>query len=262
MEATKLLRLDKAGLQKLAAEHGVELITDEEQKREFKEKREEEWHRSVVDDNFQKKMRFFDSISLWSGDEKIEFTFNDWDAAKQKDVQQAKDIGNQCFSLAKKMLTDNFNVMLMGKPGTGKTSLALAMLDAVHKKNKTTMFVSTMAFSLLLKKSFNDKNAKFQVEKVSNAMKRADVLLLDDFGTEGGMDGSPVYNELQSRLFDIADARIVKDKKTGKRLKSMILTTNNSFKELQQMYNEKILSRLIPHKAEQIVAFKNMEDVR
>lgn len=262
MEATKLLRLDKAGLQKLAVEHGVELITDEEQKREFKEKREEEWHKSVVDDNFQKKMRFFDSISLWSGDEKIEFTFNDWDAAKQKDVQQAKDIGNQCFSLAKKMLTDNFNVMLMGKSGTGKTSLALAMLDAVHKKNKTTMFVSTMAFSLLLKKSFNDKNAKFQVEKVSNAMKRADVLLLDDFGTEGGMDGSPVYNELQSRLFDIADARIVKDKKTGKRLKSMILTTNNSFKELQQMYNEKILSRLIPHKAEQIVAFKNMEDVR
>lgn len=262
MEATKLLRLDKAGLQKLAAEHGVELITDEEQKREFKEKREEEWHKSVVDDNFQKKMRFFDSISLWSGDEKIEFTFNDWDAAKQKDVQQAKDIGNQCFSLAKKMLTDNFNVMLMGKPGTGKTSLALAMLDAVHKKNKTTMFVSTMAFSLLLKKSFNDKNAKFQVEKVSNAMKRADVLLLDDFGTEGGMDGSPVYNELQSRLFDIADARIVKDKKTGKRLKSMILTTNNSFQQLQGMYNEKILSRLIPHESDQIVAFKNMEDVR
>lgn len=262
MEATKLLRLDKAGLQKLAAEHGVELITDEEQKREFKEKREEEWHKSVVDDIFQKKMRFFDSISLWSGDEKIEFTFNDWDAAKQKDVQQAKDIGNQCFSLAKKMLTDNFNVMLMGKPGTGKTSLALAMLDAVHKKNKTTMFVSTMAFSLLLKKSFNDKNAKFQVEKVSNAMKRADVLLLDDFGTEGGMDGSPVYNELQSRLFDIADARIVKDKKTGKRLKSTILTTNNSFQQLQGMYNEKILSRLIPHESDQIVAFKNMEDVR
>ena len=262
MEATKLLRLDKAGLQKLAAEHGVELITDEEQKREFKEKREEEWHKSVVDDNFQKKMRFFDSISLWSGDEKIEFTFNDGDAAKQKDVQQAKDIGNQCFSLAKKMLTDNFNVMLMGKPGTGKTSLALAMLDAVHKKNKTTMFVSTMTFSLLLKKSFNDKNAKFQVEKVSNAMKRADVLLRDDFGTEGGMDGSPVYNELQSRLFDIADARIVKDKKTGKRLKSTILTTNNSFQQLQGMYNEKILSRLIPHESDQIVAFKNMEDVR
>ncbi|PWT42933.1 DNA replication protein, partial [Limosilactobacillus reuteri] len=92
------------------------------------------------------------------------------------------------------MLTDNFNVMLMGKPGTGKTSLALAMLDAVHKKNKTTMFVSTMAFSLLLKKSFNDKNAKFQVEKVSSAMKRADVLLLDDFGTEGGMNSSPVYD--------------------------------------------------------------------
>lgn len=262
MEATKLLSLSKASLRKLAAEHGVELITDEEKIKEFKEKREKEWHKNLTDKLFQKKMRFFDSISLWSGDEKIEFAFNDWDATKQEDVQQAKDIGNQCFSLAKKMLTDNFNVMLMGKPGTGKTSLALAMLDAVHKKNKTTMFVSTMAFSLLLKKSFNDKNAKFQVEKVSSAMERADVLLLDDFGTEGGMNSSPVYDELQNRLFDIADARIVKDKDTGKRLKSTILTTNNSFEQFRGMYNEKILSRLIPHKAEQIVAFKNMEDVR
>jgi len=262
LEATKLLSLSKDGLRKLAAEHGVELITDEEQIKEFKAKREKEWHKSLTDKLFQKKMRFFDSISLWSGDEKLEFAFNDWDATKQKDIQQAKDIGNQCFLLAKEMLTDNFNVMLMGKPGTGKTSLALAMLDAAHKKNKTTMFVSTMAFSLLLKKSFNDKNTKFQVEKVSNAMKRADILLLDDFGTEGGMDGSPVYNELQSRLFDIADARIVKDKKTGKRIKSTILTTNNSLQQLQGMYNEKILSRLIPHESDQIVAFKNMEDVR
>ena len=262
MEAAKLLSLSKDSLRQLAVEHGVELITDEEQIKEFKEKREKEWHKKLTDNLFQKKMRFFDSISLWSGDVKIEFTFNDWDATKQKDVQQAKDIGNQCFLLAKKLLTDNFNVMVMGNPGTGKTSLALAMLDAAHKKNKTTMFVSTMAFSLLLKKSFNDKNAKFQVEKVSNAMKRADVLLLDDFGTEGGMDGSPVYNELQSRLFDIADARIIKDKKTGKRLKSTILTTNNSFQQMQGMYNEKILSRLIPHESDQIVAFKNMEDVR
>ncbi|MCH5385372.1 hypothetical protein LHV08_06460, partial [Limosilactobacillus reuteri] len=62
MEAIKLLSLSKASLRKLAAEHGVELITDEEEIKEFKENREKEWHKNLTDKLFQKKMRFFDSI--------------------------------------------------------------------------------------------------------------------------------------------------------------------------------------------------------
>ena len=119
-------------IKRMAEEHGAVILTDPDKIEAFKKRRDKEFHDEIEENVFQQHMHFFDAISLYSGDEKLSFTFNDWDPTKQEDVNTAKDIGNQCFTLAKEMLTDNFNVMLVGTPGVGKTSLALAMLEAVH----------------------------------------------------------------------------------------------------------------------------------
>ena len=96
------------------------------------------------------------------------------------------------------------------------------------------------------------------------AMKRVYVLLLVDFGTEGGMkkDLRPVRKNMQDALYSVANARLAVDKKTGKRTKSTIVTTNNSPQQLLAMYNDKLISRLIPKEQEQIVLFDGLEDVR
>ncbi|MCW4387099.1 ATP-binding protein [Limosilactobacillus oris] len=265
MSVVGLLGLSETARRKFFEAHGVDIKHAET----HQEERNRTWHQMITDQLFAKKMRYFDHISLWSGDERLAFTFNDWDVNKQSNQLQAKVVGNRCFQLAKELTVDNFNVALLGKPGVGKTSLALAMLDAAHGKHKTTMFVSTMAFMLLLDKQTRAKDylLSSRIDEIIAAMKRVDVLLLDDFGTEGGMkrDIRPVRKDMQDRIFAIADARLatIKDEDGNKRrTKSTIITTNNTPQQLLEMYNEKVISRLLPHDEERLVQFDGLEDVR
>lgn len=94
-------------------------------------------------------------------------------------------------------------------------------------------------------------------------MKEVDVLLLDDFGTEGGMKGdkfSPVRKDMQELMYRVANSRF--DLNTNSIVRTTIITTNNLQSELEQMYNEKLISRLIPKNKEQRLAFNKMKDVR
>ena len=68
--------------------------------------------------------------------------------------------------------------------------------------------------------------------------------------------------DMQDALYSVANARLAVDKKTGKRTKSTIVTTNNSPQQLLAMYNDKLISRLIPKEQEKIVLFDGLEDIR
>lgn len=260
MQFAKLLGLSEPARKKFFEAHGVDT---QNAKEKFSE-RDKRWHENLEDAVFQKHMRFFDSISLWSGDEHLSFRFSDWDTSRQQDSQLARSVGKKCYQLAKEMLTDNFNVALFGNPGVGKTSLALAMLDTLHKGHKTTMFVSTMELALLFDQRIEYRELGTKINAIMEAMKRVDVLLLDDFGTEGGMkkDPRPVRKDLQDALYSVANARLAKDKESGKCIKSTIVTTNNSPRQLLMMYNDKLISRLIPKEQDKIVSFDGLEDVR
>lgn len=260
MQFARLLGLSDTARKKFFEAHGV---NTEDAKDRFAE-RDKRWHQNLENAVFQKHLRFFDAMSLWSGDERLSFQFSDWDPHKQQNPQAARKVGKQCFGFAKSLLTDNFNVALIGEPGVGKTSLALAMLDTVHKAKRTTMFVSTMELALLFDQSIQYRELEVRINDIMTAMKRVDVLLLDDFGTEGGMkkDPRPVRKDMQDALYSVVNARLAVDKKTGKRTKSTIVTTNNSPQQLLAMYNDKLISRLIPKEQEQIVLFDGLEDVR
>lgn len=260
MQFAKLLGLSETARKKFFQAHGV----DTENAEERVEERNKQWHKNLVEAAFRKRMRFFNGKSLWSGDERMSFQFSDWDTKRQQDSQLARSVATKCYRLAEKMLDDNFNVAMFGEPGVGKTSLALAMLDAVHKGHKTTMFVSTMELALLYNRSIEHRELRDTIYSIMEAMRRVDVLLLDDFGTEGGMkrDPRPVRKDMQDDLYSVANARLAVDEETEKRTKSTIVTTNNSPQQLLMMYNDKLISRLIPKEQEQIVLFDGLEDVR
>ena len=207
--------------------------------------------------------KFYFNQSVWGG-RPLHFTFEQWKPALQKDEKTAREIGKQAFVLAKKLQTDVFNVLLIGSKGTGKTSLGLAILDELSKAGKSIMFVSTAELSDLISKQYDYSDVKPQLEKIERAKREVDVLLLDDFGTEGGMKVDnvvrPVRKDMQDLMYRVANVRIDFDK--NKVEKPTIITTNNLQEDIDRMYNQKAVSRLYPKSKEHRITFNKMGDVR
>lgn len=215
----------------------------------------------------QRKMireRQYDNASVWGTSGKLSFSFPEWKPSQQKNTQLARSILDKAIGLTKIMMTSNFNVLLYGDAGVGKTAMALAIMNALKKNtDKTVMFVSVMDLRELIMYDFSDIEAKQEIEFIEKRMRDVDVLILDDFGSEaGGMKNTGTASErLQQFWVRVAEARQKKDKNGLKRF-SNIITTNNDREDLERMYNKKIVSRLITKKAENTIVFDGLEDLR
>lgn len=209
--------------------------------------------------------RYYYRMSAWSGDIPLRFTFDNWNVQKQPNHEQAKRLGNQAFMLAKQLHEDRFNVALSGTQGVGKTSLALAMMDQLMKTSQTAMFVSTAELLRLANEKYAAPDIAERWHYVLRDMKSVDVLVLDDFGTEGGMpnvqgDIRPVHKNLQSMMYQVANARC--DFESNEVKHATIITTNNSRKQLERMYDRKTIDRLFTKNTEHQLLFEQMEGVR
>ena len=78
-------------------------------------------------------------------------------------------------------------------------------------------------------------------------------MIINRFGTEGGLDNRMVRRDMQSGIYQISNARLGK---------TTILTTNNTPQELGMMYDGKIISRLLPKHPEQRLSFDKLKEVR
>lgn len=217
--------------------------------------------------------------SLW-GTSPINFTFNDWEPTRRKDPQKAKDLGNKAFVLAREMVNGHINVVLSGNAGVGKTSLALAMLSMLRSSGKSTLFVSVIALNRLVGEQYKFPDKANELYRLRKLMIKTDVLLLDDLGAEAGdirkvmsSDYQGTRKDLQDLMFDVANQRYEGTKeerkesqKTGKQLikpvRQTIVTTNNYTEELERIYGQRTISRLITKNKEHRLAFNNMEDMR
>ena len=266
-----------ANLKRIAQEKAQPLPVDLDNKDEVKAYMKANNDKHVGEWNQRLKRQKFDHVykqSLWSGRTPITFNFSSWDSSKQISKQNAEQLKQKAQQLAQQMLTP-FNVMLEGSPGTGKTSLAIAMIDYIrhhgyrwgyikhpdgaekYKRYVDVLFLATDEMLELVYHSMDgDGQARNQLQQVVEFAKAADVLILDDFGTEGGMKGTirPVHKTMQELMYDIDNARFGK--------KYTIITTNNTVEELRAMYNVKLISRLIPTNAEHTLNFKGLTDVR
>ncbi|WP_149315789.1 ATP-binding protein [Lentilactobacillus buchneri] len=210
---------------------------------------------------YQKVHKFF-RVSVWSGNLPLRFTFKDWDITKQPNSEKAKALGNQAYLLAKQLKNHDFNVVLAGDRGVGKTSLALAMMDYLMQAGRSAMFVSTAELLRMVNDKYTDDGIKTRLESISSAMKRVDVLILDDFGTEGGMTGNikGVHKDLQDLMYQVSNARVDFEKNQAKG--ATIITTNNDIQQLKQMYESKFIDRVYPKNPEHQLLFDKMEGVR
>lgn len=253
-----------AGLRELARQHlpdkPVHIPTPEE-----RDQRERELSRRLTKQmEIQKAMVYLDK-SLWPAGIPVKFAFADWQPEKQPDQQKAREIGNKAWMITKEA-EDNkpFNVALLGSPGTGKTSLALAMAQKLNEDcGRSWMFVSTTELKALVESQYDAYDVKQRIANIKRAMTEVNVLILDDFGTEGGLVSrimEPGYKgahaSLQQLMYEVANARF------GKSDKMTIVTTNNTNQELERIYDPKIISRLVTKNKAHRIAFNGMEDVR
>ena len=259
-----LLESLPVGLRELARQHlpdkPVHIPTPEE-----RDQRERELSRRLTKKMEEQKAMVYLDKSLWPAGIPIKFTFADWQPEKQQDQQKAREIGNKAWMIAKEAEKNGaFNVVLLGSPGTGKTSLALAIADQLKQDMSWSwMFVSTTELKSLVEAQFDAYDVKPRIAKIKRAMTEVNVLILDDFGTEGGLvsrimerDYKGAHPKLQQLMYEVANARF------GKPDKMTIVTTNNNNQELNRIYDPKIISRLVTQNKAHRIAFNGLSDVR
>ncbi|MDE3295714.1 AAA family ATPase [Lacticaseibacillus rhamnosus] len=158
---------------------------------------------------------------------------------------------------------EKFNGVLGGSAGTGKTHLAMSILNALQQRVSmdnypvySAMFISApLLMDWELQKARGDKEFIAKANDKERQIKDADVIVFDDFGSETSMRHQVIEASdfIQKTWFRIADSRVNKVN---------LFTTNNSLKELRHIYNEKLISRFMTKDTENFIAFSGIDDRR
>ena len=138
----------------------------------------------------------------------------------------------------KKVIVRNeFNTILSGKAGSGKSHLAMSILKAVNEHAEpwqSCIFVSVVDLMMLIRDSFGKPDSKYTEANMIALLTNCDLLVLDDLGSESSLMRSTTESSefVQRVLFSVLSR------------KRTIITTNLTSDELMQIYNPKIFSRI------------------
>ena len=137
-------------------------------------------------------------------------------------------IYNFCTAYANNFNKNSGNILMTGATGLGKTFLSLSIASAVIDKGFGVVYSSAQnLLNTLEKERFFSSDSN-----TLNNILECDLLIIDDLGTEfsTSFTVSTVYNIINTRI------------NVGK---PVIISTNLSLAELQEIYSERIVSRFI-----------------
>lgn len=239
---------------RIAKKHGINYSgIDFEKVISERDKREEQRAIEFTKKNIQVKREGIFRSSLVSDFSDLQYNFGDFETntpSQVNELKQAKDIANRIYT------GDTGNFLFTGEPGLGKSMLAVSILNGLNGLD-TTLSCYFLSFAMFVNNSqmaFKDEFLKRDNYKVEECVKNCDVLVIDDLGSESSLQSktSEASNYAQRILFRFADYR---------KSKTNIITTNNTGHELQQLYDPKIISRLMTKKAANTIKFSG-EDMR
>ena len=137
-----------------------------------------------------------------------------------------------CRGYARDFTPMSKSLLFQGAPGLGKTHLSLAIAREVIDKGYGVVYVSAPALINKLAKESFDYGSKSDDIPTVQTLSECDLLIIDDLGTEFGTRFSV------SSVYNIINTRVIMSKPT-------IISTNLTFKELEETYNSRIISRMI-----------------
>lgn len=142
---------------------------------------------------------------------------------------QAEKIKNSCMKYAAGFTSSSPNIMFMGGTGLGKTHLSLAIANVAINRGFSVVYGTAQnILSSLQNENFGrTDNLKYNERAVLNC----DLLIIDDLGTEfkSSYTVACLYNIINSRI--------------SSKLPT-IISTNILYKELEEKYDQRIISRL------------------
>lgn len=136
---------------------------------------------------------------------------------------------NFCKNISNK---EQKNLLFIGNTGTGKTFLSNCIAKEAIKQGFTVLYqTAPILMDMVVDAKFayqRDTELKEQYDRVFDV----DLLIIDDLGTEN------LNNMKFTELFNIINTRLLKNKKT-------VISTNLMLPELANVYDERVISRLI-----------------
>ena len=127
------------------------------------------------------------------------------------------------------------NILIYGEAGLGKSFLSHAISKELIESGHSVLYVSANElFSDILSKYLMsyDTDTKLKVEPVYELVYNADLLVIDDLGTE------VPNNFTASQVFEVVNQRLIQNRST-------IITTNLSVQDLSKAYSERLMSRFV-----------------
>lgn len=192
-------------------------------KKELKEKEQQEVRNAKQD-----KLKQLFSNSLMDKKFRNE-TFEKWDKGKG-DLNLFNIAQRYCknFSEVKK---NGLGFIIYGPPGNGKTYTANCIANNLLNKEYTVICVSVNALLERIKKTYSTWGKEGE-DTVLNGLTNADLLVLDDLGTE------QESNWTTSKIYNIIDSRY----RNGLPL---IITTNYTMEHLKEKYGYRTADRIL-----------------
>ncbi len=174
--------------------------------------------------NLPLKSNTFDSF-------KLDYYSDEPDDNGRSPLNRMSKIYNYCRSYADTFTPRSKSLLMRGATGLGKTHLSLAIANEVIEKGASVIYVTAPdILSKLEREHFTHQYQ--QNEDTFNSLLKADLLIIDDLGTEfiTPFTISCVYNMVNSRLLSGSPT---------------IISTNLSLSELITTYSQRFVSRLI-----------------
>lgn len=122
------------------------------------------------------------------------------------------------------------HLLILGRPGTGKTFLSHAIAAEAMKNGFSTLYFTSYDFFRIMADSVLGKSE--EASSYGRLIMVSDLLLIDDLGAE-----------LTNTLVESEFFRIVNERQ--RRNLSTVISTNLSLNEISRRYTERIFSRLI-----------------
>lgn len=175
------------------------------------------------------------------------------------DDQETTNNKEQALKIAREYYKgQTYNTILSGKPGTGKSHLAMSMLKEINEYSKPyrkCLFISIDEMMRRIRSSFNNSNSQYDEQSMVAMLIEADVLVIDDLGAETGAitTGKGASDFTTRILYAIINGRMTKP---------TIFTTNLNSDGLSDMYDGKLVSRMFRGAKGHVIAFKNTTDKR
>ncbi|WP_313755880.1 ATP-binding protein [Tissierella sp.] len=124
------------------------------------------------------------------------------------------------------------NLLLYGTTGLGKTFLCNCIAKSLLDKNKIVIYQTAFTILEIIEKHRFGKDTRNYNDYQYNLLFEADLLIIDDLGTE-------VANTFtNAEIFNIVNTRIIAGKKT-------IISTNLTPKEISDTYTDRVFSRIL-----------------